>query len=187
MILLLDLCYEKDSLSKYEFVFPIGDTLRKAGARFEILHFTEMADDELGKFDKIILCGTALKDNIYADRIDMFSWLMRYDGPVLGICAGMQVISAIYGGAIVLKPAIGLERIEIVIDTPLLDEPRQIEGYHLHNYGVTLPKEFLLVAGTTQIVEAFKHRERSIYGIIFHPEVRNRWILERFAGLQDSF
>ena len=110
MILLLDLCYEKNSLSKYEFVNPVADTLRKAGTRFEILHFTEIDEDELGKYDKIILCGTALKDNTYADRIDMFSWLMRYDGPVLGICAGMQVISAIYGGSIVPKPAIGLER-----------------------------------------------------------------------------
>jgi GMP synthase (glutamine-hydrolysing) len=117
----------------------------------------------------------------------VFSWLTQYDGPVLGICAGMQVISAVFGGSIVPKPAIGLERIEIITDTPLLGEPRQIEGYHLHNYGVTLPEEFLLVAGTTEVVEAFKHRERSIYGIIFHPEVRNRWILERFAGLQNSF
>jgi GMP synthase-like glutamine amidotransferase len=185
MILLLDLCYEKDSLSKYEFVFPIADTLRKAGAHFEVLHFTEIAKDEQDKdkYDKIILCGTALKDNTYADRIDMFSWLKRYNGPMLGICAGMQAISAVFGGSIVPKPAIGLERIEIVTDTPLLGEPRQIEGYHLHNYGVTLPKEFLLVAGKTEVVEAFKHRERSIFGIIFHPEVRNRWILERFARL----
>lgn len=183
MILLLDLCYEKDSLSKYEFVNPIADTLRKAGARFDILHCTEMAEDMLGKYEKIILCGTALKDNTYLDLIDAFSWLKRYYGPVLGICAGMQVISAIYGGCIVPKPAIGLEKIEIVTDTPLLGEPRQIEGYHLHNYGVTLPEEFQLLAGTTEIVEAFKHRERSLYGIIFHPEVRNRWILERFADL----
>ena len=187
MILLLDLCYEKDSLPEYEFVFPIADTLKKAGARLEIQHFTEMAENKLGKYDKIILCGTALKDNTYADRIDMFSWLMQCDRPVLGICAGMQVISAVFGGSIVPKPAIGLEEIEIVTDTPLLGEPRQIEGYHLHNYGVTLPEEFLLVAGTTEVVEAFKHRERSIYGIIFHPEVRNRWILERFAVLQNSF
>ncbi|VVB64749.1 GMP synthase [glutamine-hydrolyzing] subunit A [uncultured archaeon] len=187
MILLLDLCYERDSLSKYEFVNPVADTLRKAEARFEILHFTEIAEDELGKYDKIILCGTALKDNTYAGRIDVFSWLKRYERPALGICAGMQVIGAVYGGSIVPRPAIGLERIEIVTDTPLLGEPRQIEGYHLHNYGVTLPEEFLLVSGTTDVVEAFKHRERPIYGIIFHPEVRNRWILERFAGLHNSF
>ena len=187
MILLLDLCYEKDSLSKYEFVNPVADTLRNMRKRFEMLHFTEIAEDKLGKYEKIILCGTALKDYTYADRIDMFSWLMQYDRPVLGICAGMQVISAVYGGSIVPKPAIGLEKIEIVTDTPLLGKPRQIEGYHLHNYGVTLPEEFILVAGTTDVVEAFKHRERSIYGIIFHPEVRNRWILEHFAGLQNSF
>jgi GMP synthase (glutamine-hydrolysing) len=185
MILLLDLCYEKNTLSKYEFVNPVADTLRKAGARFETLHWTEIAEEEPEKYDKIILCGTALKDNTYADRIEMFSWLMQYDMPVLGICAGMQVISVVFGGAIVPKPAIGLERIEIVTDTPLLGEVRHIEGYHLHNYGVTLPNEFLLVAGTSEVVEAFKHRERSIYGIIFHPEVRNRWILERFAGLKN--
>lgn len=183
MILLLDLCYEKNSLSKYEFVNPIADTLTKAGAHFETLHFTEIADDELGKYSKIILCGTALKDNTYADRIDMFSWLKRYDGQVLGICAGMQVISAVFGGCILPQPTIGLEKLEIVAETPLLGKSRQIEGYHLHNYGVTLPEEFLLVAGTTEVVEAFKHRERSLYGIIFHPEVRNKWILERFAGL----
>src|SRR5271157_2623380 len=116
MILLLDLCYEKDSLSKYEFVNPVADTLRKAGTHFETLHFAEIAEDKLGKYDKIILCGTALKDNTYADRIDVFSWLMRYDRPVLGICAGMQVMSAVYGGSIVPKPAIGLERIEIITD-----------------------------------------------------------------------
>jgi len=62
----------------------------------------------------------------------------------------MQVISAYSAAALCQKPAIGLERIEIITDTPLLGEPRQIEGYHLHNYGVTLPEEFLLVAGTTR-------------------------------------
>ena len=183
MILLLDLCYEKDSLSKWEFVFPISDTLRKTGARFETQHFTEMTEGKLEKYDKIILCGTALKDNTYADRIDLFYWLAQYDSPVLGICAGMQVISAVYGGSIVPKTAIGLEEIEIVTDTPLLGEPRKIEGYHLHNYEATLPEGFFLVAKTSEVVEAIKHRKRSVYGIIFHPEVRNRWILERFAGL----
>lgn len=181
MILLLDLCYEKDSLSRYEFVFPIADTIKKAGTPYEMLHFTEIAEDELEAYDGIILCGTALKDNTYAERIETFSWLTQYDRPVLGICAGMQVVSAVFGGVIVPRPSIGLEKIEIATDTPLLGEPRQIEGYHLHNYGVTLPDEFILVAGTSEVVEAFKHRERSIYGIIFHPEVRNRWILERFA------
>jgi GMP synthase-like glutamine amidotransferase len=73
--------------------------------------------------------------------------------------------------------------IDIVAETPLLGEPRQIEGYHLHNYSVTLPEEFDLMAGTTDVVEAFRHSDRPLFGIIFHPEVRNKWILERFATL----
>jgi GMP synthase-like glutamine amidotransferase len=183
MILLVDLCYEKDSLSQFEFVYPIADVLERARAKFEILHFMEMAKKKLEKYDKIILCGTALKDNAYARRIDLFSWLKTCHKPVLGICAGMQVISCIFGGRIAPQMAIGLERLEIIANTPLLGEPRQIEGYHLHNYGVTMPDGFLLVAGTTEVIEAFKHRDRPIYGIIFHPEVRNRWIFENFLAL----
>lgn len=183
MILLIDLCYEKNSLSQFEFVYSIADALKQRGAEFEILHFEEMAEKKLEKYDKIILCGTALKDNSYARRIDLFSWLKMCSKPVLGICAGMQAISCAFGGRILPQKAIGLEKLEIIANTQLLGEPRQIEGYHLHNCGVTVPEGFLLVAGTNEVVEAFKHRDRPIYGIIFHPEVRNRWILERFSAI----
>ena len=183
MILLVDLCHEIDSLSSLEFVHPIADTLKRAGAELETSHFAQIAKNKLGKYDKIILCGTALKDNAYVTRIDLFSWLGMYNKPVLGICAGVQVISLVFGGNIVAQPAIGLERMQIVAETPLLGVPRQIEGYHLHNYGVTLPEGFKLVAGTNDVVEAFKHRDRPLFGIIFHPEVRNKWVLERFAEL----
>lgn len=183
MILLVDLCYKKDSLSKYEFVLPIANTLRRVNASHEVVHYTELCDELLEDSEKIILCGTALKDNGYSRQIDLFSWLKCCNKPVLGICAGMQVIGSAFGGEIVPQPAIGLEKIEIVRDTPLLGETKQIDGYHLHNFGVTLPDGFELVAGSPQRVEAFLHCQRPIYGIIFHPEVRNRWIVERFVDL----
>jgi GMP synthase (glutamine-hydrolysing) len=41
----------------------------------------------------------------------------------------------------------------------------------------------MLLAGKTDAFEAFQHHSRPTYGIIFHPEVRNQWILERFANL----
>jgi GMP synthase-like glutamine amidotransferase len=183
MILIVDLCYGPDSLSKFEFVSPIADTLRRLGSQLEVLHFNDISNDDLEKYDRIILCGTALKDNGYADQIDSFSWLKHFNKPVLGICAGMQVICKTFGGCIVPEPAIGLEKIQIVTETPLLGAPRQIEGYHLHNFGATIPSDFVLIAGTNDVVEAFKHINLPIYGIIFHPEVRNRWILERFVTL----
>ena len=60
-------------------------------------------------------------------------------------------------------------------------EPRAIEGYMLHNDAASLPEGFSLLAGRAEAAQAFRHRSRPIYGIIFHPEVRNRWILEGFA------
>ena len=113
-ILLVDLCLEKDSLSQYEFVHPIRDTLQKLGFLCTILHYTEVKPQALADHDKIILCGTSLLDNVYAEHLQLFSWIKDLKKPILGICAGMQVIGAVYGGSIVQNQAIGLEEIEIV-------------------------------------------------------------------------
>jgi GMP synthase (glutamine-hydrolysing) len=182
-ILLVDLCFEKDCLSHYEFVHPIRDTLQQAGFFCDILHYTEVTMQALANYDKIILCGTALLDNEYARHLELFSWIEESIKPILGICAGMQVIGAVYGGSIVPNRVVGLEEIEIVRASPLLGEPRRIEGYHLHNYAVTLPRGLSLLAGRSDAALAFQRGTDPIYGIIFHPEVRNRWILERFANL----
>ncbi len=185
MILLVDLCFEPESLSRSEFVEPIADALKRAGFLYEIVHFTKVMREELGKYDGLILCGTALKDNAYAERLDSFSWIRSCEKPILGICAGMQVIGAVFGGMIVPQPAIGLEKIEVVRESPLLGEPREIEGYHLHNFGVSLPEGFQVLAGIPEHTAAFQHIVKPVYGIIFHPEVRNKWIVERFASLMD--
>jgi len=183
MILLVDLCYEKGSLSQYEFVHPIARAIQGAGAAWKIEHYTEVEEGKLERYSQIILCGTALQDNAYLDRLDCFGWIKSYRGPLLGICAGMQVIGAVFGGELVPFASIGLEKIMILRETPLLGRPRQMEVYHLHSFGVTLPKDFVLLAGSPQRAEAFKLINGPVYGIIFHPEVRSRWILERFAGL----
>jgi diphthine-ammonia ligase len=182
-ILLVDLCFEKASLSSYEFVHPIEDTLRRLDYGCNILHYTEVNAQTLANHDKIILCGTALEDNAYAEHLQLLSWIKDFKKPILGICAGMQVISAVYGGSIVQNQAIGLEEIEIIRDSLLLGGPRQIEVYHLHNYIATLPEGLSLLAGRIDAVEAFKHCTNPTYGIIFHPEVRSRWVLERFANI----
>ncbi len=183
MNLLVDLCYEKDSLSKHEFILPVAETIRRAGEECDILHYTDISEKKIEKYERAVLCGTALKDNAYADKIDALSWILKWAKPLLGICAGMQVIALLSGGSIFARPVIGFESIRIIRKTILLGEPRQIDGYHLHKCGITLPQGFDLLAGTVGNVEAFMHREKPSYGIIFLPEVRNRWILERFVQI----
>jgi GMP synthase (glutamine-hydrolysing) len=186
MILLVDLCYEKDSLSQYEFVHPIARALRGIGAACKIEHYTEVEEQELQRYSHAVLCGTALQDNAYLDHLTLFCWIKRFPRPLLGICAGMQVIGLIFGGRLMPYASIGLERIELLCQTSLLGRPGQLEVYHLHGFGVTLPEGFILLAGSPRHPEAFKLIGGPIYGIIFHPEVRSRWILERFAGLQEE-
>jgi GMP synthase-like glutamine amidotransferase len=182
-ILLVDLCREKDSISKYEFVDPIEAILESSGYHSQTIHFSDLTGDEIENCYKIILCGTALRDDGYQEKLESFSWIKSCEKPVLGICAGMQVIGVVFGGRIVPQPAIGLEKMDIIKNSPLFGEAREIEGYHLHNYCVTLPDGFRLLAGLPRAAKAFQHETRPIYGIIFHPEVRNRWILDRFANL----
>jgi GMP synthase (glutamine-hydrolysing) len=42
---------------------------------------------------------------------------------------------------------------------------------------------FDLLSGVLDCIDAIKHSSSEIYGISFHPEVRNRWILENFSRL----
>jgi len=182
---LVDSCYQLHSLSQYEFVHPVQRALERAGSSCRICHYTTVDEESLEGCDKVVLCGTALKDNAYLDHLDRYRWLEKMARPVLGICAGMQVIAALFGGEIITRPepAIGLERIDVNRPSSLLGPCREIEVYHLHSHDVSLPDEFLSLAGGDEAPEAFSHRSQPIWGLMFHPEVRNRWILERFANL----
>lgn len=184
-ILLVDSCYEADSLSRYEFVHPVQRALQRAGSSCRICHYISVDEESLEGCDKVVLCGTALKDNGYLDHLDRYRWLEAGTRPVLGICAGMQIIAAVFGGEIMSRsePAIGLERVELIRSSSLLGPCRNIEVYHLHSRDVSLPDAFLSLAGVDGAPEAFSHRSKPIWGLMFHPEVRNRWILENFANL----
>ncbi len=181
MIQLVDLCYTENSLSRYEFVDPIAAALTTAGADVAIRHYS--AGNVSSSCTGVVLCGTALKDSTYLEHLDAVSWVRSCCVPILGICAGMQVIAALHGGQVVRQPEIGLRNIEVIAQSPLLGAPRTISGYHLHTYAATLPEGFDVLAGNTTYVEAFSSRHAPQYGILFHPEVRNTWILESFARI----
>ncbi|HOP08685.1 MAG TPA: gamma-glutamyl-gamma-aminobutyrate hydrolase family protein, partial [Candidatus Methanofastidiosa archaeon] len=103
--------------------------------------------------------------------------------PILGICAGMQSISLAYGGAAYEWCDIGLKNISVVKEDNLLGERRVFQGYHLHSHGVTLPENFVTLAEKDGHVMAFRSVEQEIYGVLFHPEVRNEWIIENFLKM----
>ncbi|MCJ7423113.1 hypothetical protein MUP01_02450, partial [Candidatus Bathyarchaeota archaeon] len=58
-------------------------------------------------------------------------------------------------------------------------------AYELHKYSIKPSLELDVLAESNNCVQAIKHRERNIYGVLFHPEVRNRKIIEQFIFLSE--
>ena len=176
-ILIINIC--KERLHYYEFVKPIEDILENTGIEFYTKHYTKFNDKDL-KADKIIICGTSLIDNDFIDKIELFNWIKFYKKPVLGICGGMQVISLIFNGELRKETEIGLFEENFVKD--FLGMKGKKEVYHLHNNYATLPFGFEQFT-SSKIPQAIKHSEFPIYGVLFHPEVRNKILIENFVNL----
>jgi len=95
MILLINICKEK--LHFYEFVRPVGDVLVKNKIKGFIRHYSCLTKKDIEKADKIIICGTSLKDNEFLKHKEKFEWLRGFNKPVFGICGGAHLIGLTLG------------------------------------------------------------------------------------------
>lgn len=176
-ILIIDMCPEKDSLWKGEFVRPIID-IACGNCDCEVYHFTE--DFNSDNYDKIILSGSPLGDFEYLKYIDKFEWLKTIEKPVLGICAGMQVISKVFGCDLIDCQEIGMTKIKTIKENKLFCG--EFEAYSLHNSAVKINENFEILAESDKCAQAIKHNETDISGVLFHPEARNKLIISRFIN-----
>ncbi len=176
MTLVIDLC-ERD-LSRSEFVRPIANLVGE-GAR--VKRYRDVESEEVEAADAVIMCGTAMADDGYTDHLDRFEWLRRTETPVLGICAGMQVIALAHGAWLVPGREIGMTPIVPTRDNPLIKRPTEV--YELHKYDLEGLVEFRVLARSDRCVQAIAHRERQLFGILFHPEVRRGGVVGVFLDL----
>jgi GMP synthase (glutamine-hydrolysing) len=68
--------------------------------------------------------------------------------------------------------------ISIIKENPLFEG--DFKAYALHNYSVKQSQTFEVLAESTKCIQAIKHKQKNIYGLLFHPEVRNQEILRNF-------
>ena len=98
------------------------------------------------------------------------------DCPVLGICYGLQLLTAALGGQV--EPArsreYGYARLHISEpDSPLFAGlPAKLDVWMSHgDYVTSVPPGFRITARTDEALNAFEDLSRCIYGVQFHPEV----------------
>ena len=75
----------KEKLHYYEFVKPIEDILKEKKIKFFTKHYTKLNSLDVDKVDKIIICGTSLKDNdfIKDENLTKFKWIKTNEKPIL--------------------------------------------------------------------------------------------------------
>jgi GMP synthase-like glutamine amidotransferase len=183
MILVVDMNWKKDSLAYGEFVLPIVMAVEPLEP-CKVKHYLEVESQEPADYSRIILSGTALKDFAFLEHLDRFSWIKNCEKPILGICAGMQTISQVYGVPLTACLQVGMTEIIPLKENPLFRG--SFKAYALHSYSVTPSATFEVLAESSKCIQALKHKQKTIYGVLFHPEVRNPDILHRFAKLNLS-
>lgn len=177
MILIVDMNYKKDSLMLSEFVLPIASVVNLFQESM-IKHYLEIDEKNIENFDRIILSGTALKDNQTSQHPENFGWIRECEKPILGICTGMQTVGLAFGCRLKESLRIGMTQIRTVKENPLFS--LTFRAYELHNFVLEPCEAFDVLAESEDGVEAFKQKKKQVYGVLFHPEVRNTEIIERF-------
>lgn len=181
-MLLVSIC--REPLHELEFVKPLEDILAKHSIPFRTQWYHDLEADELEQAQKVIICGTSLKDREYMEHLERFEWCKTITKPVLGICGGMQIIGMVHGGKLLRQTEIGMTKIRFT--RPFLQFQGEKDVYVSHNYYMAFSEmsQFEIYARTEgTIPQAVKHKQLDLYGVLFHPEVRQRQLILNFAKL----
>ncbi|HWQ63883.1 MAG TPA: gamma-glutamyl-gamma-aminobutyrate hydrolase family protein [Methanospirillum sp.] len=180
MITILDCTRQDLSLLKYEFVSPITNIVQIAG--FNTIVLPLATHERPSNLKGIILTGTSLMDDHYLS-IGIPEWVLQWAGPVLGICAGMQLITITYGGRLVPSEAVGMTEIRCVNRDQIVDGKEQFTGWELHRSGVETSGNVTVLARSASGIQMIRTNDRPWYGVLFHPEVRNEWLITNFLNI----
>lgn len=111
-------------------------------------------------------------DKQYAKEIEI---IKMHSGPIIGVCLGAQLIAHVYGEHLhtMTENRKGTVSIHPTGNEPLLfTDSRNIKVYENHHLSIPkLHKPLMSLAESDDGVEIFRHEDKPIFGIQFHPEV----------------
>lgn len=132
------------------------------------------------KIDLIILSGgndLFVKDkkiNIRSKvEMNLIKFGLKKKIPILGICRGMQILNFFFKGGIDKIKGHMKVKSKVYFKKNFFDK-KMLNVRCFHNYGIkieSLSKSFEIFAvDKNQNIEMMKHKKKSIYGVMWHPE-----------------
>jgi GMP synthase-like glutamine amidotransferase len=143
----------------------------------------EAPPPDLDGFDAAIVFGA----DAQVDQEDAHPWLrpekrlirelLERDLPVLGVCFGSQLLAEAAGAEVrpSARPEVGWYPVELTPDgraDPLLGFlPERFDSLQYHSYEWLLAPGAVALARSAACLQAFRLRDRPVWGVQFHPEV----------------
>jgi GMP synthase (glutamine-hydrolysing) len=126
----------------------------------------------------IVLSGGP--NSVYGENVPSADPALLDVAPVLGICYGMQLIARLEGGGVSRAGRREYGRAEVEITKPDtlfdgFDSGESITVWASHGDHVEVPPAGyeILAQSANAPVGAFRHRDKPIFGVQFHPEVQH--------------
>jgi GMP synthase (glutamine-hydrolysing) len=143
----------------------------------------ESAPPDPEGFDAAIVFGAAAQ----VDQEEANPWLrpekrligelLERATPLLGVCFGSQLLAEVAGAVVrpSARPEIGWHGVELTSDgraDPLLGFlPTRFESLQYHHWEWLQPPGAVVLARSAVCLQAFRLRDRPVWGLQFHPEV----------------
>ncbi len=179
-----------------QYCHRIYRTFQDLGVQAEIKPNTTPFE-EIKNADGLALSGSGVLLSAEQPLGNCPEFLDKFSGPIIGLCAGHQLIASHFGGKV--QAAVETEsqspefgKAEIIIDKEneiFNGIPQKFTAWVSHNDTVVEISEQLekLAHSETCEFEAIKHISRPIYGLQFHPEVQHtehgREIYKNFVNI----
>ncbi|MGC8680954.1 MAG: GMP synthase subunit A [Thermoplasmata archaeon] len=142
--------------------------------------------------DALVLSGGSPSISFEVQKLGRTSEYLEMGIPILGICVGAQFIALHFGGSVgpAKIPEYGKTELNIIENDDLFENlPKRFYVWENHNDEIKiLPDKFIHLAKSEYCnIQAFKHENKPIYGVQFHPEVENtefgNEIFKNFIGI----
>ncbi len=156
----------------------IARRVREANVYSEIIHHTATASEVSAKDPAAIILSGGPSSVYEPGSPSLDPDILKLGIPILGICYGFQVLAAALGGRVdkTGKREYGATELNVSVNGTLLgDQPvTQICWMSHGDQVMEAPSGFEVLASTqTTPVAAFESKEKRIYGVQWHPEVKH--------------
>jgi len=141
-----------------------------------VIQYSDIGVFDFVSVDAIILSGSHTfqvsgNENLLKEEIDLVTNLKK---PIFGICFGFELIARAFGAKLseLKEKEKGIINIQIDKLDKIFTGISNYQVYEGHRWVVkNLPDDLIALARSKDGIEVFKHINRPIYAVQFHPEV----------------